>query len=99
MLAVKPTKTRPALLWTEDPSFPAVPVSFMAGGDWVERFRGVWKDREHITLLEARTALATVKHILRSQVGFSRRFLILGGSLGAILALSKGRACAEKCVL
>ena len=59
----------------------------------------MWNDKEHITLLEARTALATVKHILRSQVGFSRRFLILGDNLGAILALSKGRAGdGEDCV-
>ena len=87
-----------ALQWLADPLFPEVPATFMKPCHWHSRFKGGWKDREHITALEGRTAVLTIRHIARSSGKVGQRHLILGDNLGVILALSKGRA-ASSCLL
>ena len=47
---------------------------------------------EHITLLEARTLLWSVRRLTRDVSRHGERMLVLGDNLGVVLAKSKGRA-------
>ena len=47
--------------------------------------------REHITLLEGRATLQTIRHLARSQNNFGLRHLHLGDNLGMVLAFDRGR--------
>ena len=59
---------------------------------WKETFRWKWEIQEHINLCELRTALAAVRHLVRSRFSHGKRTLLIGDSLVTIGAYSKGRS-------
>ena len=59
---------------------------------WQFRFNVQMTIPEHITLLEGRGMLASVRHKLRSVDSFGKRHLHLNDNLGMVLAAEKGRS-------
>ena len=51
-----------------------------------------WEAAETQCILEARTAILTLKHLRRSHGNFARRHLIIGDAMAVVLALTKGRS-------
>eukprot|EP00959_Pyramimonas_sp_CCMP1952_P306827 6421822-Pyramimonas_sp.AAC.1 len=60
--------------------------------DWRECVAGRWRDEEHITMLEGRTGLISVRRTCRSLLNRGKRHLKIGDNLGMILVFAKGRA-------
>lgn len=71
---------------------PPVDAEFMDARAWTLLFKGRWKLREHINVLEARTAVLLLRHLARSRGSWHRRVLILLDSLVSIGMLAKGRS-------
>ena len=59
---------------------------------WKLTFSGRWTDREHISVLEARTVLLLARHLCRSRRTCQTRVLVLLDSMAALGCLSKGRS-------
>ena len=76
-----------------DRDFLEVPLDLCDKPDWRPVRRGRWTRPEHITLLEARTAVGAVQHRLLAPHVRNSRMLYLGDDLGCVRALS--RACAR----
>ena len=79
-------------MWATAKDFVEIPVDMRQKGDWSPIRWGQWSRAEHITLLEARTAVRAVQHRLGMPDGRRCRLLFLGDNLGCILALSRSRA-------
>ncbi|CAK0857868.1 unnamed protein product, partial [Prorocentrum cordatum] len=78
--------------WQPVQDFPEVPASMFQDFDWRECVAGRWRDEEHITMLEGRSGLISVRRTCRSLLDRGKRHLKIGDSLGMILAFAKGRA-------
>ena len=59
---------------------------------WAEARRGFWKHREHITLLEARTLVKTIRELAHQTFGHDIRQLFLVDNMSVALAFSRSRA-------
>lgn len=71
---------------------PPVDAEFMDARAWSLVFKGRWRLRGHINVLEARTAVLLLRHLARSRGSWNRRVLILLDSLVAIGMPAKGRS-------
>lgn len=92
-----PNTVKPMAVEYEDPfvlnyEFPEIPSKVMDKDDWQFRFNVQMTIPEHITLLEGRGMLASVRHKLRSVDSFGKRHLHLNDNLGMVLAAEKGRS-------
>ena len=81
----------------EDPfqlneSFENVPEALACSEDWRLLFSSQMRFKEHITLLEGRAAIQSIRHLTRSTQNFNQRHLHLGDNLGMVLAFDRGRA-------
>ena len=79
-------------MWASARDFVEIPVDMRHKPDWSPVRWGRWGRAEHITLLEARTAVRAVQHRLQRAAGCHCRMLFLGDNLGCILALSRSWA-------
>ena len=91
---VKPLRTD---LEPEDPfelneKFLEVPPEVMQQDHWHEAFAVHMKHAEHITLLEARGVVFSLRHKFRSVQHFARRHLHFGDNMSMVLMISKGRS-------
>ena len=92
-----PNTVKPLLVESEDPfvlnyDFPEISSKVMDKDNWQLRFNVQMTIPEHITLLEGRGMLASVRHKLRSVESFGKRHLHLNDNLGMVLAAEKGRS-------
>lgn len=71
--------------------FSSVPYNIV-DRSWLVVGRYKWKKQESMPVLEARSTLHAVKHILRSSLRHRQKHVILTDSMTAALAFSKGRA-------
>ncbi|CAK0812625.1 unnamed protein product, partial [Prorocentrum cordatum] len=71
--------------------FPEVPKS-MCDGDWSLVMSQKWARKEAQVVLEARSLVLAVKHIVRSTQNFGRKHLVLNDCMAPILAVTKGRS-------
>ncbi|CAK0907614.1 unnamed protein product, partial [Prorocentrum cordatum] len=76
--------------WQPVQDFPEVPASIFQDFDWRECVAGRWRDEEHITMLEGRTGLISVRRTCRSLLNRGKRHLKIGDNLGMILVFAKG---------
>ena len=79
-------------VWATSRDFIQIPVDLRGKHLWSPVRWGQWSRPEHITLLEARTAVRDVQHRLLQPHGCHCRMLFSGDNLGCILALSRSRA-------
>lgn len=77
--------------WQLDLAFPEVPGPIIRG-HWAICVSRKWRDKEPIFMLEARAGILALRRAVRRIGGFHRRHVLIGDSMVAILALSKGRA-------
>ncbi|CAK0874147.1 unnamed protein product, partial [Prorocentrum cordatum] len=89
VLPVAPPPPRP---WKRRRGFPEVPTKLLEKDSWHTILSKPWFRDEHITLLEARTGRLVCKSLGRSVGNRNKKHLILGDSMGSILAFSKGRS-------
>ncbi|CAK0906068.1 unnamed protein product, partial [Prorocentrum cordatum] len=89
VLPVAPPPPRPWKRWR---GFPEVPTKLLEKDSWHTILSKPWFRDEHITLLEARTGRLVCKSLGRSVGNRNKKHLILGDSMGSILAFSKGRS-------
>lgn len=92
-----PSTVKPLSVESEDPfvlnyDFPEISSEVMDKDNWQFRFNVQMTIPEHITLLEGRGMLASVRHKLRSVESFGKRHLHLNDNLGMVLAAEKGRS-------
>lgn len=78
--------------FTINDEFVEIPRSFVQSSDWVTLFASRMRMPEHITLLEGRGVVQTLRHMTRAQESFHKRHLHLGDNLGMTLCLDRGRA-------
>ena len=76
--------------------FPEVPKSLLENSDWSLRFSQRMVYKEHITLLEGRGIVATLRHKFRSIRHFHQHHVHLADNLGMVLAVDKGRSSAPQ---
>ncbi|CAK0825859.1 unnamed protein product, partial [Prorocentrum cordatum] len=88
VLPIAPPTPRP---WKRRRGFPEVPTKMLEKDSWHTILSKPWFRDEHITLLEARTGRLVCKSLGRSVGNRNKKHLILGDSMGSILAFSKGR--------
>ena len=72
--------------------FVEIPRSFLQSSEWKTLFASRMRMPEHITLLEGRAVVQTLRHKTRAQESFHKRHLHLGDNLGMTLCLDRGRA-------
>lgn len=72
--------------------FANVPEELSCSQDWRLLFSSQMHFKEHITLLEGRATIQSIRHITRSIQNFNQRHLHLGDNLGMVLAFDRGRA-------
>ena len=89
VLPVAPPPPRP---WRRRRGFPEVPTKLLEKDSWHTILSKPWFRDEHITLLEARTGRLVCKSLGRSVGNRNKKHLILGDSMGSILAFLKGRS-------
>ena len=75
-----------------DYSFPEVDSACLQPEDWHLCFNTRMNIPEHITILEGRGFVASLRHKLRAARSFSKSHLHLGDNLGMILSAEKGRS-------
>ena len=75
-----------------DASFPEVPREMVEEQTWHVRMARRWRRREHITSLEAESAVIAVRAICREHAGRGRRHLVLSDSMSWVLCATKGRS-------
>ena len=78
--------------FTINDEFVEIPRSFLQSSEWKTLFASRMKMPEHITLLEGRAVVQTIRHKTRAQESFHKRHLHLGDNLGMTLCLDRGRA-------
>ncbi len=78
--------------FTINDEFVEIPRSFLQSSDWNVLFASRMRMPEHITLLEGRAVVQTLRHKTRAQESFHKRHLHLGDNLGMTLCLDRGRA-------
>ena len=83
---------QPEHMWASSRGFIEIPLDVRRKSDWRPVRWGRWNMQEHITLLEARTAVRAVQHRLRAVDGCHCRIFFLGDNLGCVLSLSRSRA-------
>ncbi|CAK9056858.1 unnamed protein product [Durusdinium trenchii] len=79
-----------------DNQFPEVPKNLLENSDWSLRFSQRMVYKEHITLLEGRGIVATLRHKFRSIRHFHQHHVHLADNLGMVLAVDKGRSSAPQ---
>ena len=72
--------------------FVEIPRSLLQSSEWETLFSSRMQMPEHITLLEGRGVVQTLRHKTRAQNSFHKRHLHLGDNLGMTLCLDRGRA-------
>ena len=72
--------------------FVEIPRSFLQSSEWETLFSSRMQMPEHITLLEGRGVVQSLRHKTRAQNSFHKRHLHLGDNLGMTLCLDRGRA-------
>ena len=75
-----------------DNQFPDVPKALLDNTDWSLRFSQRMVYSEHITLLEGRGIVASLRHKFRSTGQFHQHHVHLSDNLGMVLAVDKGRS-------
>ncbi|CAK9098379.1 unnamed protein product [Durusdinium trenchii] len=73
-----------------DNQFPDVPKALLDNTDWSLRFSQRMVYSEHITLLEGRGIVASLRHKFRSTGQFHQHHVHLSDNLGMVLAVDKG---------
>ena len=73
---------------------PVPPLSgiWLPAKRWSLVYAGKWREQEHITVQEMRTAVGLLRHLARSRQCWNRRVLILMDSMAALGVISKGRS-------
>ena len=89
---VKPVEVATEIPFVINRSFLEVPRKLMSPQDWKLTVAARMSYPEHITLLEGRGFVASVRHKLRGARAFGKRHLHLGDNLGMVLAAEKGRS-------
>ena len=79
-------------MWATWRDFIKIPIDLREKEMWSPVRWGQWSRAEHITLLEARTAVRAVQHRMMQPDGCHCRMFFLGNNLGCILSLSRSRA-------
>eukprot|EP00438_Fugacium_kawagutii_P013651 Skav213124 [mRNA] locus=scaffold107:139529:142876:+ [translate_table: standard] len=72
--------------------FANIPFEIANSDDWRLQFSTRMHKKEHITLLEGRATVQSIRHKLRSTKNFGKRHVHLGDNLGMVLAFDRGRA-------
>ena len=75
-----------------DVNFKEIPIDFMNSEEWSLRFAQHMQYPEHITALEGRGVVASLRHKFRSTNHFGKEHFHLCDNLGMVLALDKGRS-------
>ena len=88
---------RPLPFVHEDPfelnlEFPEISQDFMAQSEWHLAFNQHMRFPEHITLLEGRGIVASLRHKARCIEAFGKKHLHINDNLGMVLAADKGRS-------
>ncbi|CAK0861426.1 unnamed protein product [Prorocentrum cordatum] len=73
-------------------TFEDIPDELVAPDAWSLVVEGAWRTRAPIHILEARIALAGLRHASRSLECHGRRVLSLGDNMAEVLSTEKGRA-------
>ena len=77
--------------WSIVEGFPEVPARLLNPEGWRVCRSGTWGRDEHITLLEARALLASVRRLAQVAVGSDLRHLHLCDNMSVVLAVSRSR--------
>ena len=72
--------------------FQDVPFEIANSTEWKLQFASQMHHKEHITILEGRATVQSIRHVARSVANFNKRHLHLGDNLGMVLAFDRGRA-------
>lgn len=89
---LKPTKVEKVDAFELDEEFPNVPAEHFQSDLWHEVFSVRMMLPEHITLLEGRGVVASLRHKVRSCDEFHRRHLHFSDNLAVALLAGKGRS-------
>ena len=73
------------------PNFPAVGPPLL-GGPWVVAAARPWRTKESMPILEARSALWSLKHAARNRANRGKHVLFLVDAMAVSLLFSKGRS-------
>ncbi len=72
--------------------FQNVPYHIACSEEWKFQFSSRMKMKEHITILEGRATVQSIRHKCRSSQHFNKHHLHFGDNLGMVLAFDRGRA-------
>ena len=72
--------------------FQNVPYHIACSDEWKFQFSSRMKMKEHITILEGRATVQSIRHKCRSSQHFNKHHLHFGDNLGMVLAFDRGRA-------
>ena len=89
---VKPCHHEVDLPFTLNREFKEIPKQVMDTNSWSLSVAAHMTIPEHITLLEGRGFVASLRHKLRAARSFGKSHLHLGDNLGMVLAAEKGRS-------
>ena len=78
--------------WELVGDFEEIPAFGLKREHWTPKFWGVWKHRENIGILEARTVLKAVKRFCLTRYGHDVRHLHLCDNLGVVLSIERSRS-------
>ena len=72
--------------------FQNVPYHISCSDEWKFQFSSRMKMKEHITILEGRATVQSIRHKCRSSQHFNKHHIHFGDNLGMVLAFDRGRA-------
>lgn len=84
--------TTPFVIFQLNLEFKEISPELLSPTDWSTQFATNMKHPEHITLLEARGVIQSLRHKARTFSSFHSRHVHLGDNLGMILSFDRGRA-------
>ena len=87
-----PGRARAERRYGERVPVPPLSGQWLPAKRWSLVYKGLWRQREHITVQEMRTAVGVMRHLARSRHTWNHKVLILMDSMAAMGVISKGRS-------